>query len=121
MALANIPLLIAAIATTAACVFLLLRHIDPLQDIYFGKLSSRKSTFVLTIRFSALSCIGVYSAILVFLILSSPRHQLALSEAASLLCIPAAAFPVAVVGSYWSYYASGRYRQWLAKRFGKRQ
>jgi hypothetical protein len=119
MALSNLLILGVASVALVLCGIITGRLLQEEQEIYLGKKVSRREVFRLTLLSSFFIVAGLYFGILIFFVVVEPSHTLTASDVLSLLCFPLAVFPIGMIGSYYSYFVVGKYRDWLFSRLRK--
>lgn len=120
MSLSNAIIFSLSVVASAISLFFVLKLIEPMQDIYFGKISSAKETFRITIVFLFLSMAMIYGFIVAFFIFQNPYDDLTVREILSLGIILLVTIPVSLIGIYWSYFSVGKYRNWLFRWLRRR-
>jgi len=120
MLLSNTIIFFLSIIACALSLFFVLKLIEPMQDIYFGKISSPKEIFRITMVFLFLSTAMIYGFIVAFFIFQNPYYDLTVREILSLGIIPLITIPVSLIGIYWSYFSVGGYRKWLFRWLRRR-
>ena len=120
MLLSNIIIFFLSIAVCAISFFFFFCLIESMQDIFFGKTSSNKEIFRITILNVSLVTAMAYGFMVAFFIFQNPYHNLTIREVLSLGIIPLIAIPIGLIGSYWSYFSIGKYRNWLFRWLRRR-
>lgn len=120
MSVSNTIIFFLSILVCAISLFFVLRLIEPMQDIYFGKISSIKEIFRITIVFIFLITIMMYGFMVAFFIFQNPSDDLTIRELLSLGIVPLITIPVSLIGIYWSYFSVGRSRNWLFRWLRRR-
>ena len=101
---------------SAVCLFFALRLFEPMQDIYFGKISSNKEVFQITIKFILLFTFALFGFVVAFSTFENQFDHVTIREILLFGLMPLAIIPIMLIGATWSYFVAGRYRGWLYPR-----
>ena len=120
MASVNSLIVLVSLVGLGASVFTTARLMEPLQDIYLGVITDGKRILRLTLYSTFFMCMAFYFFLLALLLLAEPWHLITARQYLSLLCLPGAIFPIAILRAYWAYFSTGKFRTWLFGRLRRR-
>lgn len=120
MTLSNSLILFISLIVVTLCLFSLFRSLENFQDIYLGITTSKKEIFRITLVQAFLSSFSVYLGLIIFFTIMRPYENWTINSLVVLAVIPLITISISLIGSYWGFFLTNKYRNWLYKRLSKK-
>lgn len=124
MLLVKALVLLLSSAICFVCLFFSVRLLEPIQDIFFGKIQAKRDVLRITLTWIFLMVLGLDFFAIAGFSFRIPTQDWTLEKllinvifiGIILAVLDLMIIPISLMGIFWNYFITGKFRDWLFQR-----